>query len=194
MRLNFGKLIAVALVGASPVSFSAAHAQAVGMQIVDTSGAPVGVVTAVKGDNVEVKTDKHEVLLPKASFRADKGKLVMAMTQAQLDSKIEEAAAANAKAIAVGATVNGSAGTALGKIETVDSGNVTIALNSGKKIRVPSTGLRGNADGTVTIGFTAEQLEALLNSSGSTPTPESSAASKTSNTTESNSTSPSTGK
>lgn len=194
MRLNFGKLIAVALVGASPAAFSAVHAQAVGMQIVDTSGAPVGTVTAIKGDNVQVKTDKHEVLLPKASFRADKGKLVMAMTQAQLDSKIEETAAANAEAIAVGATVNGSAGTALGKIEAVDSGNVTIALNSGKKIKVPSTGLRGNADGTVTIGYTAEQLEALLNSSATSTTSASSTASSTSNTTESNTTTPSSGK
>lgn len=194
MRLNFVKLIVVALAGASPVAFSAAHAQAVGMQIVDTSGAPVGVVTAIKGENVQVKTDKHEVLLPKASFRADKGKLVMAMTQAQLDSKIEETAAASAKAIAVGATVNGSAGTALGKIESVDSGNVTIALNSGKKIRVPSNGLRGNPDGTVTIGYTAEQLEALLNSSGSSPTQANSTAPATSNATESNNTSSSAGK
>lgn len=194
MRLNFRKLIVLALVSAAPAAFSSAHAQAIGMQIVDTSGAPVGVITAIKGDNVEVKTDKHEVLLPKASFRADKGKLVMAMTQAQLDSKIEEAAAANAKAIAVGATVNGSAGTALGKIETVDGANVTIALNSGKKIRVPSSGLRGNADGTVTIGYTAEQLEALLNSSGSSSTPGSSTASTTSNTPESNSIAPSAGK
>lgn len=194
MRLNFVKLIVVALAGASPVAFSAAHAQAVGMQIVDTSGAPVGVVTAIKGENVQVKTDKHEVLLPKASFRADKGKLVMAMTQAQLDSKIEETAAASAKAIAVGATVNGSAGTALGKIESVDSGNVTIALNSGKKIRVPSNGLRGNPDGTVTIGYTAEQLEGLLNSSGSSPTQANSTAPATSNATESNNTSSSAGK
>jgi preprotein translocase subunit YajC len=87
------------------------------------------------------------------------------MTQAELDSKVEEAAAASAKSIAPGATVNGSAGTALGKIETVENGDVTIALTSGKKIKVPSTGLRGNADGTVTIGYTAEQLDALLNSS-----------------------------
>jgi preprotein translocase subunit YajC len=179
MRLNFGKIIAVALVAASPAAFSAAHAQAVGMQVVDTAGAPVGTVTAIEGDNVKVKTDKHEVLLPKASFRADQGKLVFAMTQAQLDSKVEEAAAASAKSIAPGATVNGSAGTALGKIESVDNGQVTIALTSGKKIKVPSTGLRGNADGTVTIGYTAEQLEALLNSSAAPSSGSSSTASNT---------------
>jgi preprotein translocase subunit YajC len=146
MRLNFGKIIAIALVAASPAAFSAAHAQAVGMQVVDTAGAPVGTVTAIEGENVKVKTDKHEVLLPKASFRPESGKLVFAMTQAELDSKVEEAAAASAKSIAPGATVNGSAGTALGKIETVENGDVTIALTSGKKIKVPSTGLRGNAD------------------------------------------------
>ena len=38
------------------------------MQIVDTTGAAVGTVTAIQGDNLQVKTDKHEALLPKASF------------------------------------------------------------------------------------------------------------------------------
>jgi preprotein translocase subunit YajC len=168
MRLNFGKLIAVALVGASPAAFSAAHAQAVGMQIVDTSGAPVGTVTAIKGDNVQVKTDKHEVLLPKASFRVDKDKLVIAMTQAQLDSKIEETAAANDKAIVAGATVNGLQGTEIGKIDSVTDSGVVIALSSGKKIQVARNGVRGNADGSVTVGLTSEQIEAATKQADAT--------------------------
>jgi hypothetical protein len=168
MRLILGTLSVLAIAVAAPAA--PAGAQAVGMQIVDTPGAPVGTVTAINGDNIQVKTDKHEVLLPKASFTVNNGKLLFGMTQAQLDSKIEEAAAAGAKAIAAGATVNGSAGTPLGKIEAVDGGNVTIALSSGKKIQVPATGLRGNSDGTVTIGYTAEQLDALLAKSSGTST------------------------
>jgi hypothetical protein len=132
------------------------------MQVVDTSGATVGAVTAVQGDNVQIRTDKHDVLLPKTSFTTSNGKLLFGMTQVQLDQKIEEADAASAKAIAAGATVKGSAGTPVGKIDTVEGGNVTITLTSGKKLQMPTTGVRGNADGTVTVGYTADQLEALI--------------------------------
>ncbi|HEY7959544.1 MAG TPA: hypothetical protein VID20_05725 [Sphingomicrobium sp.] len=146
-----------------------AAAQALGMQVVDTTGAPVGTVAAIQGENLQIKTDKHEALVPKSSVTLDNGKLLFGMTQAQLDAQIEAAAAASQKAIVAGATVNGSAGTSVGKIEAVDSGNVTITLTSGKKIQVPSTGLRGNADGTVTIGYTAEQLDALTAGNAAPP-------------------------
>jgi len=141
---------------------TAAAAQSVGMQVVDTSGAPVGTVTAIHGDNIQIRTDKHDALLPKSGFTLNSGKLLFGMTQAQLDSKIEEATAASAKAIAAGATVNGSAGTPVGKITAVAGSNVTITLASGKQLQVPASGLRGNQDGTVTIGYTAEQLDALV--------------------------------
>jgi len=140
------------------------------MQVVDTSGALVGTVTAVQGDNVQIKTDKHDALLPKSSFTTSNGKLLFGMTQAQLDQKIEEADAASAKAIAPGATVKGSAGTPVGKIDAVEGGNVTISLASGKKLQMPVTGVRGNADGTVTVGYTAEQLDALVGGAAGTPT------------------------
>jgi len=164
MRLILGTFAALGIALAAP-----AAAQSVGMQIVDTAGAPVGTVTAIQGDNLLVKTDKHEALLPKASFTLHDGKLLFGLTQAQLDSKIEESAAASQKAIVAGATVNGTGGAAVGKIEAVDNEKVTIALTSGKKIQVPSTGLRGNADGTVAIGYTAEQLDALVNGGASSP-------------------------
>ena len=167
MRLIFGTFAALGVALALPTV--PAIAQSVGMQIVDASGAPVGIVTAIRGDNLQIKPDKHDALLPKASFTLNNGKLLFGMTQAQLDSKIDDAAAASQKSIAAGATVNGTAGSAVGKIDTVAGGNVTIALTSGKKIQVPSTGLRGNADGTVTIGYTAAQLDALV--AGSAPTP-----------------------
>jgi preprotein translocase subunit YajC len=164
MRLILGTFAALGIALAAP-----AAAQSVGMQIVDTAGAPVGTVTAIQGDNLLVKTDKHEALLPKASFTLHDGKLLFGLTQAQLDSKIEESAAASQKAIVAGATVNGTGGAAVGKIEAVDNDKVTIALTSGKKIQVPSSGLRGNADGTVAIGYTAEQLDALVNGGASSP-------------------------
>ena len=165
MRLILGTFTVLGLVVAAP-----ALAQSVGMQVVDTTGAQVGTVTAIKGDNIQVKTDKHEALLPKASFTVDGSKLLFGMTQAQLDSKIEESAAASQKAVVAGATVNGSGGATVGKIETVDNGQVTIVLTSGKRLQVPISGVRGNADGTVTIGYTAEQLDALVGGGAATST------------------------
>jgi len=162
MRLFLGTFAAFGVALTAP-----AAAQSVGMQIVDTTGAPVGTVTAIQGDNLQVKTDKHEVLVPKASFTLNGGKLLFGMTQAQLDAQVEAATAASAKAIVAGATVNGAGGAAVGKIEAVDGDNVTISLTSGQRIQLPGKALRGNADGTVTIGYTAEQLDAIVKGAGS---------------------------
>jgi hypothetical protein len=166
MRLILGTFAAL---GLATAVLSPAIAQAVGMQVVDTAGAPVGTVTAIQGDNIQIKTDRHDALLPKSSFTVANGKLLFGMTQAQLDQKIDEAAAASAKAVAAGATVKGSAGTPVGKIDAVEGGNVTITLTSGKKLQMPVAGVRGNPDGTVTVGYTADQLEALINSASAAP-------------------------
>jgi preprotein translocase subunit YajC len=165
MRLILGTFTALGLAVAAP-----AAAQSVGMTIVDTTGAPVGTVTAIKGDNLQVKTDKHEALLPKASLRVDGTKLVFALTQAQLNAKIEASAASSQAAIVAGATVNGSAGAAVGKIETVENGQATIALDSGQRIQVPTEALRGNPDSTVSIGYTSDQLQALVQQSSAPAT------------------------
>jgi preprotein translocase subunit YajC len=179
MRLIVGTLTGLGLMIAAPAVAQAQAAINVGMQITDTSGGAVGAVTAVKGDNLLVKTDKHEVLLPKASFSVSNGKLLFGMTQAQLDAEIEKNLAASSAAIVAGATVKGSAGTPVGTIETVADGKATIALQNGKKIAVPQEGLRGNSDGTVTIGYTSEQLEALVG--GSAPATDDSGSSPTAN-------------
>jgi len=162
MRLIVGTLTAVGLALASPAVAQAQAGVNVGMQVTDAAGGLVGTVTAIKGENLLVKTAKHEALLPKSSFTVANGKLLFGMTQAQLDAEIEKNLAAANAAIAAGATVKGTGGTAVGKIESVADGNVVIALDGGKKIQVPQTALRGNADGSVTIGYTADQLQALV--------------------------------
>jgi preprotein translocase subunit YajC len=157
MRLTLGTLATLATLGiliAAPVA-----AQSVGMQIVDTTGNPVGSVTAINGDNLQVKTDKHEVLLPKSSFTVDGGKLLFGMTQVQLDAEIEKSEAVSNAAVVAGATVKGLQGTEIGKIDSVSDSDVVIALTSGKKIQVARNGVRGNPDGTVTVGLTADQLD-----------------------------------
>jgi preprotein translocase subunit YajC len=152
------------LVAAAPLSLAiaapaAAQAQITpGMQVTDPSGGLVGTVTKVEGDNLVVKTPKHEVMLPKASFTPASGKLLFGLTQAQLDAEVEKSAAAGDAAIKAGATVKGAQGATIGTIDAADATNVTITLTSGKKVQMIRASLRVNADGTVTTGLTADQL------------------------------------
>ena len=163
MRFMVGALAAAGLCVAAPALAQAAIT--VGMQVTDSSGALVGTVVAINGSNLLIKTDKHEALIPRTSFSVSNGKLLFGMTQAQLDAQVEQSSAAASKAIVAGATVKGVGGTTVGTIESVADGKATIALQSGKKIAVPEAGLRGNADGSVTIGYTSAQLDALVQGS-----------------------------
>lgn len=171
MRLILGTLTAAGLLIAAPAVAQAPAGVTVGMKVTDTSGAPVGTVIGIKGANLLIKTDKHEAQLPSNSFTVDGGKLLFGMTQAQLDAQIEQSLAAANSAIAAGATVKGVGGTPVGTIDSVADGNVTITLQDGKKIAVPQQGLRGNSDGSVTIGYTSAQLQALVQGGASAAAP-----------------------
>jgi preprotein translocase subunit YajC len=153
-------LIASSALAASAPAF--AQAIAPGMQVVDSTGSSVGTVTAIQGDNLLIKTDKHEMLVPKVSFTPNAGKLVFGMTQAQLDAEIEKTQSAATASVAVGATVKAMNGTEIGRIDSVADSGVVIALPSGQKVQVGRSGVRGNPDGSVTVGLTAEQLNAQL--------------------------------
>lgn len=165
MKLKFVLLSAAGLALAVPAVPAAAQAQAaitVGMQVTDAAGAPVGTVKAIQGDNILVKTDKHEALLAKGSFTPANGKLLFGMTQAQLNAEIEKGLAAAEASVAAGATVKGADGATVGTIDTATAESVTITLASGKKVQLARTAVRGNPDGTVAIGTTAAQLEAQV--------------------------------
>jgi hypothetical protein len=137
------------------------QAMKAGTQVTDPTGASVGIVTAADGDNLRVKTDKHEVTLPKSSFRPANGKLIIGMTQAQLDAQIEQSLASTNAAIVAGAAVKSSDGMQIGKIDSVADGKVVVLLDAGSRVAVPQDGVRGNADGTVTVGYTAAQISAF---------------------------------
>ena len=159
--------LALALPGA-PAAAQAAAPITVGMQVTDSNGGVVGTVTAIKGDNLVVKTDKHEALLAKGSFTPANGKLLFGMTQAQLNAEIEKGLAAAEASVAAGATVKGANGAVLGTIDAVDADSVTMKLPSGQLVKMSRKGVRGNGDGTVTTGLTAEQLEAQISASAGT--------------------------
>ena len=143
----------------APALAQAAGGFAVGTQVTDANGGPVGTVTAINGDVVTIKTDKLEANLSKASFAESEGKLLIGMTQAELNAAIEQDKAAADASLAVGAEVKDSAGAAAGSIESIDADFVTIKLASGKSVRLPRTGIAGSANGAV-IGLTAADLEA----------------------------------
>ena len=159
MRLVLRSIAVLTLTVAAPLAPS--FAQDAGTQVVDTSGGAVGTVVRVEGANVVIKTNQHEVALPKTSFTAHEGKLLFGMTQAQLNAEVEKSKAEAAKSIAPGATVKGSAGAVVGTIDAVDDETITIKLASGSLVRVPRSGVAAG-NGEVVIGLTADELQAQV--------------------------------
>ena len=163
MKLFNRSVMVLALTAAAPVA--PAFAQTAGQQVVDTGGAAVGTVIRIDGANVIVKTDKHEVALPKTSFTPNAGKLLFGMTQAQLNAEVDKNLAESAKAIVPGASVKGSGGTVVGTIDAMDDETVTLKLELGALVRIPRSGVAaGNGD--VVIGLTADELKAQVPASG----------------------------
>jgi preprotein translocase subunit YajC len=156
MRSKLNLVIGLAL---AAVSIPAAAAVTAGAVVKDTKGGEVGTILRVEGDQLVLKTDRHEVRLPVASFTATESGALFAMTRDQLNAEIDKTQAAAAAQIVVGATVKGAAGAVVGTIEAIDAQGVTLKLASGTSIRLPRSAIGGGADGPV-IGLTAEQIEA----------------------------------
>lgn len=155
-------LAAAAFLAAAPLATAASAQSAIapGMQIVDPAGNPVGTVAAVKGGELVVKTDRHEVLLPATSFTPNEGKLLFAMTRDQLNAETDQALAEAEASLAAGAAVHGSGGQLAGHIEEIDQSMVTVKLTSGELIRLPRSGIAPAQHGAV-LGVTVEELKAM---------------------------------
>lgn len=160
------KLVLIGL-AATAAAFQPAAAQtapaaagfSAGVKVNDTAGGEVGTIASVDGDYVVLKTDKHEVRLPKTSFTAHEGGFIMGMTRDQLNAAVEQSLASAAEKIVVGATVSGAQGAAVGTIDALDDQYATIKLASGKLVRLPRSGLAPGPNGAV-IGMTVAELEA----------------------------------
>ena len=149
---------------AAPVLAAGPHA--VGTAVVDTQGNPVGIISAAHGDAVVVvRTDKHDIALPVASFTAQHGKVYLGLTRAQLNAQYEASLAASAASLQVGKPVKGLNGAVLGTIESIDDQEVQLKLESGQSVKMPRSGVAGGVDGA-TAGITLEQLKAQLGVSG----------------------------
>jgi hypothetical protein len=159
MRLNT-KYMLLPLLALATVSVPAAGQAgfAVGAKVIDTAGAEVGTVTKVDGDTLIVKTDKHEVALPRSSFTAgDKG-LLFALTQAQLNAEVEKSLAAQGPVLTVGATVYDPQGGVVGTVEAFDATLATVKLPN-LTVKLPVEAFVRGPNGPM-IGETAASLEA----------------------------------
>ena len=150
----------IALIAAPAIAISYAPAAAIspGTQVVDVAGNPVGTVHAVRGTELIVKTDRHEVRLPARSFTPDKGKLVFGMTRDALNRATD---ALLAKALLPGAEVRGKNGDLAGRIEAIDGQFLTVQLQSGEKIRLPRDSVAPSAAGAV-LGITVAELRQMV--------------------------------
>jgi preprotein translocase subunit YajC len=158
-RLAIAAALAAAPLGLSAVVAATPAQVQPGMQVVDPSGGAVGTVLGVKDNSVILKTSKHEVELPIASFTPNQGKLLFGMTAAQVDAAFEQAAAQASASVAVGATVYGSDGTPAGQIAEMGDSLVTITLTDGKQVKVPRNGISGTQKGAVLAWTTAKLNE-----------------------------------
>lgn len=162
--------LSAALAAAVGMPALAQAAVTVGAKVKDTAGGEVGTITAVNGSTVTLKTDKHEVQLPVASFTAHQGGLLMAMTRDQLNAEVDKSLAAAQANLTPGVTVRGAGGVTVGTLDAIDAQFATLKLTSGKLVRIPRSGIAADANGAV-VGITAAELSAAADAAASgTPT------------------------
>jgi preprotein translocase subunit YajC len=160
-----GSALAMQPALAQEAAAPAAASFSAGAKVSDTKGGAVGTIAQDDGNFVVLKTDKHEVRLPKTSFTAHNGGFVIAMTQAEVNAAVEKSLAEASEKLAVGANVSGSQGAKIGTIAAIDDEYVTLKLTSGKQVRLPRNGIAPGPDGGI-IGMTAAELEAAAAGAG----------------------------
>lgn len=163
MRSYAKASILAALILAAPATAMAAPPAAKskiapGMQVVDVAGNPVGKIHSVRGAELILKTDRHEVRLPVKSFTPDKGKLVFGMSRDALNRATD---AMLAQSILPGAAVHGKNGAVVGHIAAIDEKLVTVKLQSGEEIRMPRDAIAPSSDGAV-LGITVAELRKMV--------------------------------
>ena len=137
----------------------------VGTKVVDSAGGEVGTVAAVQGDNLVVKTDKHQAALPKSSFTPGPRGLLFGMTREQLNTEIEKTLAAQGPLLSVGATVYDPSGGVVGTVEAFDAEFATVKL-TGSTVKLPLAAFARGPKGPA-IGETAASLEAKAKAASS---------------------------
>jgi preprotein translocase subunit YajC len=161
MSIRKSILLPAALMASVAIAQPAfAQAMTVGAKVSDTAGGAVGTITAVEEGYVTLKTDKHEVRFPVASFTKVEDGYMMAMTQAQVNAAAEASLAQAQALITVGAAVRGSGGAVVGVIDALDDQYVTLKIED-KLIKLPRAAVGAGASGPV-LGMTEAELAAAV--------------------------------
>jgi preprotein translocase subunit YajC len=136
---------------------------AVGTAVVDPRGNPVGTIAATEGDLIAiVRTDRHAISIPFSSFSSDPaGGAVVALSQAELNAKVEANRAAIAASLEVGKPVKGPDGRLLGTIAAISDEGVEVRLAPGRSVMFPRDSIVGGVDCAV-ASISLEELEARL--------------------------------
>jgi preprotein translocase subunit YajC len=173
-KILFSSLALVLAAAAVPATAQTAAAGAqsgvsVGAKVVDTAGGEVGTVISIDGDNLLVKTDRHEVALPKTSFTpTDKG-LLFGLTRAQLNAQADQALAAQGPVVSVGATVYDPQGGVVGTVQALDPQFATVKLPN-STVKLPVSAFGRGPKGPL-VGETAAAIEAKANAAGAASAP-----------------------
>lgn len=141
---------------AAPATAPAAANVTAGATVVDTTGAPVGTIESVSGDNAVLSTGTVKAAIPVASFAKGANGLVIGITKADLEAKVQ--AATKPTEITAGMAVSGPNGVAVGKVDSVNGDLVTVAT-ANSKAQLPKTAFAQGPNGLV-IGMTADQIDA----------------------------------
>jgi preprotein translocase subunit YajC len=169
--MSFRKLIAATALSAALLLPGVANAQtglATGRTVTDTSGGEVGTITAVSGDNVTLRTDRHEVALPASSFAVTDEAVLIALTRDQLNTQVDQMLAQQQAAFVVGAVVRDSQGAEVGPVQALDAETLTIQLGE-QQIRLPRNAVAAGPNGLV-IGATLAELQAQISGAANTGT------------------------
>ena len=153
---NCSKLLLSTLLAAAAVG--TASAQSAGAKVSDTQGGEVGTIASADGDFVILKTDKHEVRLPKTSFTAHQGGYVIAMTRAQVNAAVEQSLGKKAEALAVGAVVRDPSGATVGTIDSLDDSSATIKIGEAR-VQLPLSAIGTGPNGAA-VSMSAAELQA----------------------------------
>ena len=167
------KLLVAAALSAAPSFTFAAPASAqptaqatapaavqAGAVVKDPQGGEVGTIASVEGDQVVLRTDRHQARIPAAAITAGANGLVINITRDALNARIDETLAQAQQAITIGAVVHDSAGAVVGPIEAVNAQTVTIRLGE-RLVQIQKAALGGGPNGLV-IGSTLAELQAQL--------------------------------
>lgn len=161
--MSFRKFVAATALSAALLLPGVAYAQAglaVGRTVTDTSGGEVGTITAVNGDNVTLRTDRHEIALPASSLTATDQAVLIGLTRDQLNTQVDQMLAQQQAAFVVGAMVRDSQGAEVGPVQALDAETVTIQLGE-QQVRLPRNAVAAGPNGLL-IGGTVADLRAQI--------------------------------